>query len=330
MNKSEYVTIDITPQEYIAGSQDYSVTVNITNISGRPISDLQISNTLSAGREILRDDDVNSTNLTELEDKKRRLIKELEHAVESAYVRKQRKKMSFMELLTMAIVEALDVYASLFTKRRSQMTTPLWAQEALRIDEWEDVERLENEVIDFEDEDSFLRKAFSINKEKLKRVLGKLAEEKDKKFSKGVALPPGSTISFPFVFRSPHLLKQKKMDISFKASFKVDGEDIIHTRSATKRILIYPSAFSVPTGGMLGAVVGYGIKVTLISSEQLSINYGVLFGSIALGLIVSLFVSRKPEITKAITVEDFVGGIIIGVLSGLYAETILTKLQTLL
>lgn len=238
--------------------------------------------------------------------------------------------MSFPELLALAIVEAADAYASLFTKRRSQPTTPVWAEEALRIDEWEDVERLENEVIAFDDDESFLKKAYSINKEKLKRVLSKLAEEKDRKFSKGVSLPPGSTITYPYSFKAPHLLKQKKMDISFKSSFKVDGEDIIHTRTVTKRILIYPSAFSVPTGGMIGTSVGYVIKSTLVSSTAQSVNWAVLLGSIALGLIISLVVSRKPEVSKAITVEDFVGGIIVGVLAGLYSETILTKLQALL
>jgi len=120
------------------------------------------------------------------------------------------------------------------------------------------------------------------------------------------------------------------MDVSFKASYKL-GDDVVHTRSTTSRISILPSAFAVPTGGMIGAVVGYIIKNTLVSnSSEVLINWGVLAGSVALGLVVSLLVSRKPETTKAITVEDLIGGLIIGVLSGLYSETVLTKLQTFL
>lgn len=75
MDKFEHIAIEVTPQEYVAGSQDYSIALNITNISGKTLSDLQVFNTLSAGREIGRNDDVNATNLTALEDKKRRLIK---------------------------------------------------------------------------------------------------------------------------------------------------------------------------------------------------------------------------------------------------------------
>jgi len=327
---SEHISVNLTTQEYIAGSQEYSVALNITNISGKEISDLQVFNTLAAGREISINDGLESSNLNALEDKKRRLIRELEKAVESAYAKKRRKTQSFSEQMAIAIIEAADVYASLFSKRRSQPTTPYWAEEALKIDEWEDVEKLEKEVISFEDEDSFLAKAYAINKEKLERVMSKLEKEQSKAFSKGVSIPEGSTISFPFSFKAPHLLKQKKMDISFKVSYKIAGEDVVHTRSNTTRVSIYPSAFSVPTGGMIGAAVGYAIKNTLISGEGFSLNWGVLAGSVALGLVISLLASRKPETNKAITVEDFTGGLIIGVLSGLYSEAILTKLQTLM
>ena len=160
--------------------------------------------------------------------------------------------------------------------------------------------------------------------------MSRLEKEQNKEFSKGIALPEGSTISFPFSFKAPHLLKQKNMDLSFKASYKLESDDVVHTRSQTTRISMFPSAFAVPTGGMIGAAVGYAIKNTLISSNDFSLNWGVLCGSVALGLVISLLASRKPETTKAITVEDLTGGLIIGVLAGLYSESILTKLQSLI
>lgn len=330
MKQSEHIAFNIRSQDYIAGSQEYSMTLDITNISGKPISYLQVFNMLYAGRVLSIGDDLEATNLTELEDKKRRLIRELEKAVESAYTRKRLKKMTFVEFIAVIFIESVDFYASIFSKRKSQPTTQYWAEEALRIDEWEDVERLEKEVISFESRDSFLPKAYSINKDKLQRVIDRLEKAQNETFSRGVSLPVGSTISFPFSFIAPHLLKQRKMDVSFKISYKT-FDDVVHTRSSTSRILIHPSAFSVPTGGMIGALVGYVIKNTLVSGSDLPIiNWGVLGGSIALGLVVSLLVSKKPETTKAITVEDFVGGLIIGVLSGLYSEVILTKLQAML
>lgn len=330
MKTTEHISLNLTTQEYIAGSQEYSIALNITNVSGKEIFDLQVFNTLSAGREISLDDGLGSSSLSELEDKKRRLIRELERAVESAYAKKQSKKQSFSEQFIIAVIEAIDLYASLFSKKKLQITTPYWAEEALKIDEWEDVEILEKEVIIFEDDDSFLAKAYSINKYKLERVLSKLEMEQSKAFSKGVSLQEGSTIYFPFTFKAPHLLKQKKMDVSFKVSYKIENEEVVHTRSNATRISIHPSAFSVPTGGMIGAVVGYAIKSTLTSTGDFPLNWGVLAGSVALGFVISLLASRKPETNKAITVEDFTGGLIIGVLSGLYSDAILTKLQDLI
>tara|TARA_B110000211_G_scaffold43187_1_gene45197 strand:- start:996 stop:1988 length:993 start_codon:yes stop_codon:yes gene_type:complete len=330
VNDLDNININLVAQDYIAGSQEYSISLNITNVSGNPISGLQVFNTLSAGRELLVKDDLDATNLTELEDKKRRLIKELEKGVEGAYARSRKKELTFSQSVALIFIEVIDVYASIFSKKKSQPITPYWAEEALKIDDWEDVERLEKEVISLETEDSFLRKAYRINKDKLKRVIDRLEKVNKDDFSKGISLPAGSTITIPFTFRAPHLVKQKKMDVSFKTSYKLIDE-VIHTRTTNSRISIFPSAFAVPTGGMLGAVCGYIIKNTLISDTNLlTLDYGALFGSVALGLVISLFVSRKPETVKAITVEDLIGGLIIGVLSGIYSEAILLKLQAIL
>ena len=96
MNNSEYIAINLTSQEYISGSQEYSVSLNITNISGKPIADLQVFNTLSAGRELPLNDDLDASNLTELEDKKRRLIRELERGVEKRLCAKTQEKTVFL------------------------------------------------------------------------------------------------------------------------------------------------------------------------------------------------------------------------------------------
>ena len=150
-----------------------------------------------------------------------------------------------------------------------------------------------------------------------------------KQFSRGVSLPPNSTISFPFSFKAPHLLKQKKVIISFKCSYQVEDQPIIHTQTIEKDILAYPSAFAVPTGGIVGAILGYIIKYSSTSTNDF-INWQLLLGSITLGLVLSLLTSRKPELSGGISAEDFVGGIIVGAIAGIYSETILNKLSQLI
>jgi fluoride ion exporter CrcB/FEX len=80
---------------------------------------------------------------------------------------------------------------------------------------------------------------------------------------------------------------------------------------------------------MIGALIGYAIKFTLLTTLPVEFNWGILLGSMILGLIVSLFASRSPEVSKFITVEDFVGGLLIGVAAGIYSEDILNKLKSL-
>ncbi|MCW0470154.1 hypothetical protein OH492_18095 [Vibrio chagasii] len=53
----ERFAINLRPREYIVQVQEYSVSLNVTNISGQPISDLQVFNTLSAGRELSINDE---------------------------------------------------------------------------------------------------------------------------------------------------------------------------------------------------------------------------------------------------------------------------------
>ena len=331
MQNSEHISITLNQPEHITGSLEYSINVEITNISGKPINDLRVYNTLSVGKIALFEEDIGSNTLTELEDKKRRLIHELEKAIESAYAKNRRNKMNFIEQVAFTIIEASDLYAALFSKRKSELTTPYWAEEALKIDEWDDVVKLENEIINLEPEDSFLRKAYALNKNKLSRVLGKLKEqEKVDSFSKGVTLLEGSTISFPFKFQAPHCLNRKVLDTSFKTAYKIDESQLVHTRSQSKKLTIHPSAFSVPTGGMVGAAIGYCIKFAMTQDAAKSFSFATLAGCIGLGLVVSLLTSRKPEANKSISVEDLTGGLIIGVLSGLYSQQILEKLQNLL
>lgn len=329
MKESEHIAINLVAQENISGSQEYSICLNVTNISGKPINDLQTCNTLSAGQEIGASNELPDSNLSELEDKKRRIIKELEIAVENAYNTHSFKKHPLAVNILMIILEAFNFYASIFSRKKSTATTPYWAKEALKIEEWDDVERLEKDVISFENEDSFLKTTYLINKDKLRKVLAKLEKEQNKDFSKGISIPAGSTVSFPFSFKAPHLFKHKKMDVAFRISYKIDG-DIVHSRSITERISLLSSAFAVPTGGMIGAFIGYIIKSTLVSTNGFSINWGTLTGSVVFGLIISLLVSRKPGTTKAITVEDFIGGLIIGALTGLYSDSFISKLQALI
>jgi len=207
------------------------------------------------------------------------------------------------------------------------------SKEALRINEWTDVERLERDVMSFEKDGSFLQKAFLINKDKLSRIIDKIAKKggPQESFNTGPSLQPGGSIAFPFTIKAPHLFGAKKGDFQFKVSYKNSGNDKITVQSVGCKATLNASPFAVPTGGMLGAICGYLVKFTVAapSPEILNITWIGLGGSLLLGLVSSIVLSRKPEVNKAITVEDFVGGFAIGALAGLFSEQIILKLGLL-
>lgn len=52
-----------------------------------------------------------------------------------------------------------------------------------------------------------------------------------------------------------------------------------------------------------------------------------MIGSIIIAVVFALFTAKDIKAKKVITVEDFVGGFIIGFLAGIYGELILEKLK---
>ena len=285
------------------------------------------------GRLLGSEVEVKDAEEGELEARRRALIEEMEAQVARAYERQQLKALSFVDLLAVSFIRAFDVYASLFAGRRVSSSTPKWTHEAFRIHEWEDVGTLETEIIATEPEDSKLRRAFAIDKQKLARCLDSLGKKaaSPSAFQAGASLAPGASITFPFSARAPHLLRRRTADLQLRITYRDSGSGKLTSESLTGRVAIHPSAFSVPTGAMIGAACGYGIKVALQSSLRTSIawDWTALGGSVLLGLLVALLTSRRPETHKVVTVEDFLGGFIVGALTGMFSEAMFDRLRTL-
>jgi hypothetical protein len=325
------INSEIIFEENVCGSSEYSISVKITNISNEVIQNCEVTPSLIAGIELQNIVDLENIEITDLKDKKRRLINELEKQVQTSYSRQRIEKFTPSEKIIFFIAEGLDIYASIFKIGKSIPLTsiPVWAVESMKIDNWEDVERLEKEIILDDKEESFLRKSFSITKDKLSQVLKDLGSENGK-FKNGIDIEPGNTVSFPFKFKAPHLFKAKNYNIQFKVTYEKSIEDSKVTTSFDKKLHILPSPFAIPTGGIIGGIVGYLIKATLIADNGLIINWSLLAGSILFGLVLSLLTARKPDSNKAITVEDFIGGFIIGALAGMFSDILISKLKLLL
>jgi hypothetical protein len=74
--------------------------------------------------------------------------------------------------------------------------------------------------------------------------------------------------------------------------------------------------------------------VSLVNSTQLTwftpIFWFNLVGSAALAIVFALLTVRTSTSKKVITTEDFVGGFILGALTGIFSDAILDKLKILI
>src|SRR5690606_39552750 len=113
------------------------------------IYQLEVNPSYIIGKQLYNSNEIEEAELSELEDKKNKIITEMEKQIESAYERNKLKSLSVIELLFLSVTRVMDIYAGMFSFLSGKKTiknTPVWANEALKIDEWEDVERIEKDV----------------------------------------------------------------------------------------------------------------------------------------------------------------------------------------
>src|SRR6266496_4838827 len=179
---------------------------------------------------------------------------------------------------------------------------------------------------------------FLLDKQKLQEIQNKILETEDKtKQEKNLkdiySIQPSETISFTYKAKAPTLFRTRTYSLQFNISYAQDN-NINPTFSSYQSISFYPSPFAIPLGALTGAITGFVVKVTLVSSTQLTwftpTFWFNLIGSAALAIVFALLTVRTSTSKKVITTEDFVGGFILGALTGIFSEAILDKLKILM
>jgi len=330
----EPIRIDVAVPNEIAGSAAYTVAVTITNTGSADLQGVQVQPQVLPGRILTRQVEVRDGEESELEGRRWALIEEMESQVVRAYIRQRGFSGRRVIQHSSAAMRVLEVYASMFARPVSQGPPP-WTGEAFAINDWEDVEVLEKEIICHEPADGPIRRAFLIDKGKLQRCLAALADQSSKPVSldSGPGLAPGSSLTFPFVAKAPHLLRRREVDLQFRVTYRDSATERLTSHALTKHVTMFPSAFAVPTGGLVGAVCGQGIRVALQHHGQaviLKFDPLTFGGAALLGLVFAILTSRKPDTYKVITSEDFIGGFLIGVAAGLFTDAILDRFRGLL
>lgn len=324
--------IDLKTSRGRYGGQDYSIVVDVTNVGDRPLSAVEVDPQLIPGTVLAEAESESTGALDELQESKRRILREMEEQVAAAYEKQRIRKLSFSERLILAYARMPDVIASMITGNRPRMfRIPYWASEATRLATEDDVQRVERDFIEKEDEESLLRRSFQADKEKLASVFKEIGGTPLGPATEAPRLLPGDTISFSFACRAPNLYRERSMDCQFRVSYQESETAKVSTTSAGESLSFYASPFAVPLGAVTGALVGYIVKTSLMSSAAWFTRdfFVELAGSIALAVIVAYATARSPDKKKMFTVEDFFGGFVIGAIAAMFSVRVIEFLQGL-
>ena len=331
----------ITPKE-IFGSDNYTVTVEVTNLTDTVLNINSIDPELIPGDIISAEESASTTELDELEELKRKLVRELDLQVSKAYDTIYNKPTSLD-----IIFAPITIYARLISRLISTIdekgitvrdeSKPSWANQALKINEWSDVEKLEIEIINQLKEDAFLKKAFLINKDKLKNCLDKISLAQSSTTSNlnldtTITIQPKETVSFPFRCVSPYRFSPKVFDIQFTIAYKSENLDIQGNYPIRDSIKVYTSSSAITFGSITGAILGFAVKNTLVNSFQWfdKTFWSTLIGSITLAIIFGIGTAKSSDSKKIISIENFAGGLLIGALCALFSNKLIGYLEHLI
>ncbi len=331
----------ITPKE-IYGSDNYSVTVEVTNLTDTVLNISSIYPELIPGKIISAEESATTSELDELEELKRKLVRELDVQVSMAYESIYNKTTLFD-----IIFAPVTIYIRFITRLISSIdekiitlrdeSKPVWANQALKINEWTDVEKLEAEIINQLKEDSFLKKAFLINKDKLEKCLDKISAAQNStnhnlNLDTTITIQPKETVSFPFRCISPYRFSPKFYEIQFTISYKSENLDIQGNYPIRDNIKIYTSNSAITIGSISGAILGFAVKHTLVNSFTWfdKTFWSTLIGSITLAIIFSIGIAKSSDSKKIISIENFAGGLLIGALCALFSNKLIGYLEYLI
>ncbi len=397
----EKTRVDILHSANLYGSEHYTLTVEIINLSDKPLSDVRVRALLIPGKSLsFREDPLYSeTNRYEYE--KKAILEELNlQVMEAYYYLKLKQKLEdgsnqnsdivLSDLSDHPKTSEAKIRTPLFSSKfrrlssypsdrkdtffskvkkflmteieigsisipffeldfsdsreiiRLRETIPIWAEEATKISNWEDIERAENLLIDKLPEGSFLKRTFFANKEKLKLLNEHTESNSFSNPGKTFELKPGQTISFTFYCKAPYLLHEKKYDAQFEAYYVEPGSDsqndIVGVRNVRKALTFQASGVAIPLGTILGGISGFLVRQIFLSSDfmasvaddHLDGFFVPLLGTVLLSCILAIVVRRSEDSKKFITIEDFSGGFFIGSIAGLFSKEIIDYLRILI
>lgn len=216
--------------------------------------------------------------------------------------------------------------------------------EAVKASSLSSKERILSEIDDVVDPCHVEKIAQEINKadkpnEALKRVSVALLDEKIRQLdeSKLATLQPGDSTVMVFTLRSRHsvLFSPSAYNLHIQAEYSTN--DVTHHDAIDYKMNVRASLGAIIFGAVLGSTAGYLLRdifqvnglMTLVADPTPSkaIEWFLkLIGSVLLGVVAVIAFARKKDSQPILTIEDFWGGLFIGVTAGYMGKSFLDQI----
>lgn len=344
---AERLRVAIQAPKAVYSGQVFAINVEVTNTGRTPVVIHSVTPQVIPGVLLPLQEKWEITELDELEQRKQTLVQEMEYQLAIAYSELERKEIRQEKSLWRRVAEVLQALVTgMWVVRLMNLVVievapqrgevPEWAKESARIEEWEDVLRAEKDVISDLPDHSRIRKAFLVDKQKLDSCLQDIATKTaskaaDVSLERTVTIDPGDTSVVPFRCRARNSYRREENDVCFQVKW-ADAKAAkwgAYTRSFSLEVV--PSSRIISIGACLGAVAGVLVRYSFVEGPK-TIGTGVLqaFGAVALAVLFAAALVRKPDLPKPFAIEDFLGGVLVGGLAGIYSDEILRWLKGIL
>jgi hypothetical protein len=125
-----------------------------------------------------------------------------------------------------------------------------------------------------------------------------------------------------------HFLDKVKADtyhLAFEVRYGLGTPKVEHNQQVKTDIIVYPHSGYIFMGGIIGGIVGAIIRnPSSLFLSSLLLVLDIIIGVLT-GIVMVLIFRRKSNVQSFISVEDFWGGFLIGIVGGYAGQEILSK-----
>jgi len=177
--------------------------------------------------------------------------------------------------------------------------------------------------------------------EALKQASIKVLEEKVRQIDQAGALTlqPGDSTAMVFTLRTRRALFFSPSSYNLNIEIQYATGQVMHHDAIDYKLSVRASLGAIVTGAAIGSIGGYLLRdifqvnglMTLIAERSVikAVEWLLrLFGSLLLAAVAVIAFARKKDSQPILTIEDFWGGLFIGVVAGYMGKSFLDQILT--